>query len=189
MSRGGGSLPVHCRCVSRWHHTTARSPVTAPPMSYGVRIAGLHVLHVELPQSGPVLAALVGVAIEVEIGRLWRCAEDRIQIFPVEPRIHIDVLLMQPEDLLPVLVGAANQLASLMSAIPLPCGASSRTTPALRILVALRRVRQLGPHRLADPACHHADHQQQDCNPAAPNISRVDETDRSSIATRATAPR
>src|SRR5438093_5249830 len=41
-------------------------------------IARLHVLTVELPQTRPVCAAVVGVAVEIEKCRLGRRAEDRL---------------------------------------------------------------------------------------------------------------
>src|SRR5215475_14044750 len=75
----------------------------------GRPIARLHVLPVELPQTCPVVAAVVGVAVEIEKGRLGRWAEERLQVLPIKPGIHVEVLLMQRENGLSVFGGAPNQ--------------------------------------------------------------------------------
>ena len=71
--------------------------------------ARLHVLPVELPQTRPVVAAVVGVTVEIEKGRLGRRAEERLQVLPIKPGIHVEVLRMHRENGLPVFGGAPNQ--------------------------------------------------------------------------------
>ena len=85
MSRGGGSVrstgagscdgPHHGEFVADHAADVVRRPV-----------ARLHVLCVELPQVGPVLATPVGVAVQVEEHGLRGRAPDRLQFLPVEAR-------------------------------------------------------------------------------------------------------
>src|SRR5215831_15396962 len=69
-----------------------------------------HVLPIEFPQPQPMLAALVGVAIEVEEGRFGRSAPDRLKLLPIEAGIGVDILGVQLEDLLAVVLGPADEI-------------------------------------------------------------------------------
>src|SRR6516165_4139116 len=58
-------------------------------------VARLHVLSVELPEPEPVVASPVGVTVEIEEHRLGRLAPDRIELFPIEAGIGVDVIVVQ----------------------------------------------------------------------------------------------
>src|SRR5262245_30119573 len=80
----------------------------APDVERGP-VARLHVLPVELPETEPVVASLVGVAIEVEEQRLRRLAPDRIEHLPIEAGIGVDVVRVNFENSLAVLLRAADE--------------------------------------------------------------------------------
>jgi hypothetical protein len=56
------------------------------------------------------LAALVGVAVEVEEHCLRRLAPDRRELLPIEARIGVDVVGVQFEDALAIARGAADEV-------------------------------------------------------------------------------
>ena len=102
-------MPTHSDLVCRSHQTTARSSDTTPPMSNGRPVAARDVVLVELPQPRPMLAALVGMAVEVEKHRFWRGAPDVLQFDPVEAGVDIEVLVHPFEDALAVGGRSADQ--------------------------------------------------------------------------------
>src|SRR5262245_19229739 len=108
VAAGTAVAPDHGHVVG--HHTAdvERGPV-----------ARLHVLPIELPESEPVVASLVGVAVEVEEPRLRRLAPDRIEHLPIEAGIGVDVIGMQLENLLAVLFRAADEI-SFRHLLPAP---------------------------------------------------------------------
>src|SRR5947208_1458270 len=73
-------------------------------------IARRHVLSVEFPQPKPMLAAFIGVAVQVEEHRLGRLAPDRLEFLPIEAGIGVDVVGVQLEDPLAVARGAADEI-------------------------------------------------------------------------------
>src|SRR5438105_7483964 len=73
-------------------------------------IARRHVLSVEFPQPKPMLAAVIGVAVQVEEHRLGRPAPDRLELLPIEAGIGVDVVGVQIEDPLAVMRGAADEI-------------------------------------------------------------------------------
>src|SRR5271166_6252924 len=58
-------------------------------------VARLHISSVELPKPEPVVAPFVGVPVEIEEHRFRRLAPDRVELLPIEPRIGIDIVLVQ----------------------------------------------------------------------------------------------
>src|SRR5438067_11539920 len=72
-------------------------------------IAAGDILLIELPQPGPMLAALIGVAVEVEEHRLRRTAPDVLQRHPVEPGIDVEVLMHAFEQAALIVRRAADQ--------------------------------------------------------------------------------
>src|SRR5438477_11384137 len=60
------------------------------------------VFSVEFPQPKPMLAALVGVAVEVEEQRLGRLAPDRLELLPIEAGVGVEIVGMQLEDALAI---------------------------------------------------------------------------------------
>ncbi len=56
------------------------------------------------------LAAFVGMAVEVEEQRLGRLAPDRLELLPIEAGIGVDVVGMQLEDALAIARGAADEV-------------------------------------------------------------------------------
>src|ERR1043166_4757816 len=75
----------------------------------GRPIGGADVLLIELPQLRPVFAADVGVTVEIEVGRLRRRAEQRLEILPIKPGVHVEIGFVQPQDFLAVLLAAADK--------------------------------------------------------------------------------
>src|SRR5438094_9699894 len=73
-------------------------------------IARCHVLSVELPQPKPILAAFIGVAVQVEEHRLGRPAPDRLELLPIEAVNGVDLVGVQLEDPLAVARGAADEI-------------------------------------------------------------------------------
>src|SRR5580704_19732840 len=72
-------------------------------------VARLHVLPVEFPEPEPVIAPLIGMAVEIEEHRLGRLAPDRIELLAIEAGIGIDVVIVQLEQLLAIALGPANE--------------------------------------------------------------------------------
>src|SRR5262245_9093475 len=98
VAPGAAMAPHHGHAVGHDAADVERGPV-----------ARLHVLPVELPETEPVVAPLVGVAVEIEEQRLGRLAPDRIEHLPVEAGIGVDIVRMQTENLLAVLLRAADE--------------------------------------------------------------------------------
>src|SRR6516165_3350613 len=73
-------------------------------------VARLHVLSVELPEPEPVVASPVGVTVEIEEHRLGRLAPDRIELFPIEAGIGVDVIVVQLEQLLAIALRTAHEI-------------------------------------------------------------------------------
>src|SRR5205814_4336416 len=48
------------------------------------------VLAIELPEPNPVVAAVVGVAVEIEVDRVRRRTVDRRETLPIEAGVHVD---------------------------------------------------------------------------------------------------
>jgi hypothetical protein len=60
----------------------------------GRPITGLHVLPVELPKPGPVVATIVGMTIEIEVSCLGLRTENWLEVSPIEARIEVELLFM-----------------------------------------------------------------------------------------------
>ena len=101
--------PDHCEVVG---HDPA-------DVEWGPIAAG-DVLLIELPQPGPLLAALVGMAVQVEEDTL-RCAAPEVrQLLPVEPGIDFEIFVQALEQAPAVARGAANQLVLVHRSAPSP---------------------------------------------------------------------
>src|ERR1700738_2937251 len=107
----------------------------------GRPVARLYVLLVEFPQPKPMLAAVIGVPIEIEEGGFRRLAPERVELFPIEARIRIDIGLMQLDELRAIALRAADEicLGHFRSALNSradwrrpPTADGARTRPAIR---------------------------------------------------------
>jgi len=99
LPSGAAMAPDHGHVLGDDSSEVERSP-----------IARLHVLAIELPQPKPVIASVVGMAIEVEEHRLRCLAPDAIELLPVEARIGVDILRVQLQQLLAIALRAADQI-------------------------------------------------------------------------------
>src|SRR5215472_4963447 len=75
----------------------------------GRPIRGLNVLPVEPPKLTPVLAAMVGMAIEIEVSCLGGRTENGLKVLPIEPRIEIEVLFVEFQYFLTVFLRASDK--------------------------------------------------------------------------------
>jgi hypothetical protein len=61
-----------------------------------------------------VLAAAVGVPVEIEEGRFRRRTEQRLQVFPIEARIDVDVVGLELEDFRSILTPPPTKFGSVI---------------------------------------------------------------------------
>src|SRR5262245_53382881 len=100
VAPGAAMAPHHGHVVGHDAADIERGPV-----------ARLHVLPVELPETEPVIAPPVGMAVEIEEQRLGRLAPDRIEHLPIKARIGVDVVRVNFENSLAVLLRAADEIS------------------------------------------------------------------------------
>src|SRR5271166_4059871 len=122
MAPGAAMAPDHSHAVRYDTAEVERRPA-----------ARLHVSPVELPELEPVMAPLIGMAVEIEEHRLRRPAPDRIELLAIEAGIGIDIIIMQLEQLLAVTLRPADEIG--LGHLPLlfahaATPASSRCTDA-----------------------------------------------------------
>src|SRR6516165_8147540 len=99
IAPGAAVTPDHRKIVGDQAADIERRPV-----------ARRHVLAVELPQPEPMLAAVIGVAIEIEKGGLRRLAPERIELFTIEAQIRVDIGFMQLDELRAITLRAADEI-------------------------------------------------------------------------------
>ena len=56
------------------------------------------------------LAAPVGMTVEIEEQRLGRLAPDRLELLPIETEIGVDIIGVQFQDLFAVALGTADEI-------------------------------------------------------------------------------